>query len=75
MFNNSSLPIKTVYIDRNSSTEVLEQQYEGIYAMLRLANFNTTHPVARGLWDSLTEIETELRIREYEAAEWVLGWD
>ncbi len=66
--------IKTVHVDRNTSTEMLEAQYEGVYSMLQFTGFNTTDPVAVGLWDTLTEIEDELREREREAAEWIVGW-
>jgi hypothetical protein len=74
MMKNTITPVKTVQVDRNASTEMLQLQYDGVYSMLQMANFNTTHPVAVGLWDVLTELEDELREREREAALWVADW-
>jgi hypothetical protein len=74
MMKNTITPIKTVQVDRNASTEMLEAQYDGISSMLSMANWNTTHPVAVGLWNALNELEDELREREREAALWVADW-
>jgi hypothetical protein len=75
MMKNTITPVKTVQVDRNASTEMLQLQYDGVYSMLQMSNWNTTHPVALGLWDVLNELDDELREREREAALWVAGWD
>jgi hypothetical protein len=72
---NKNIALRTVYVDRNASTEALRQQYDGVYSLLQLVNFQFTDPVAQGLWNTLNELDEELRERDREAAEWAAGWD